>query len=158
MNERAEAGGQPETSPRLLVAVRTMDRRTFVSPSQATPDFFDIEMTPERISVEDRILREMRSEHGIVVNSDHRLSMPDNEQGVIGHAVYQRHTVNYEQAGTHGQFTPHEVNVARQELLEWSHDTSDLFTDEEKRLFRIKAHLFHQVLTLFSDRGLRRPR
>jgi hypothetical protein len=158
MNERSEAGGQPETSPRLLVAVRTMDRRTLISPTQATPDLFEVAMTPEPIGLENRVARDMRDNHGIVVNSDHSLSIPEEDRPTLGYAVYQRHTVDYEKAGSHGLFTPHEVNIARQELLEWSHDTSDVFSEEEKRLFRIKAHLFHQVLVLFSDRGLRRPR
>ncbi len=155
MSELHRVNGGEDQTKKAFVAVRTMDRRSFISPTQDAPDFFDLDILPDSITIESRVTGGMRSHHGIIVNSDHALSVPRDEHAIIGRAVYQRSIVDYEQSGAHGIFTPQDVNVMRRDLLAWSKDESDTFTEEEKRIFRIKEMLFQQVINLFNGRSPR---
>lgn len=156
MNERIETGGHPGATPRLFVAVRSMDRRQYISPTKAAPDLFEVPVTPQTMSIETRVNDGMKAEHGFSVKPDYRLDAPLESPNISAMAVFHHSTVDYTKAGEHGHFTPHEVNETYHQLHDWSLDAAN-FTEAERRLFKVKAHLFRQVLHLFSNRGARRP-
>ncbi len=159
MSEHGEIGGvqQANNEKQLYVAVRSMDRQTFYSPTQNTPDFFTFSLQPDTMPLENRVGGMMRTHHGIIVYPDQRLVRLKDEPDVIGEATYLRHVVDYEAVRDHGKFTVRDIRDARHDLLAWSKDTSDTFTPEEQRIFRIKEALFQQVISLFETRGPRGP-
>ncbi len=152
MTEVGEPGGAKRTSKQLFVPVRTMDRAHLVSPTTEVPDFFEFDVLPDAIPIEDRVVGMMRTHHGLMVRPDRELDAPKGESMVLGQAVFQRYAVDYDVAGVHGIFTPRDVNDRRRELLELSRDTS--LDPALQREYKIKEHLFRQVVTLFNGRNV----
>lgn len=153
MSEQGVFSSETKTNEKhLFVAVRSMDRRTLISPSKLAPDFFNFHVEPQPISLEKRAANLMFDTHGVVVNSDHQLHAPSGEDSVIARATYLRHIAVPERAEAHGHFDVAEVEGAHHDFTSWSNNESE-FTEEERRLFRIKAHLFRQVLFLFDGKN-----
>ena len=150
MDEMKPSGGQRQVEriDRALVAVRTPDRRTLISPTKDHPDFFDIPLNAERISTENKIIGTIASEYGIVVNNDHALRSVSGEPTTLGWATYLRHTRDYTRAQTFGHYGVSEIKEYRNSLQNTSEDESQPST--VRRDAHIKAELFKRVIDLFS--------
>ncbi len=150
MDEARLRGGQRqiERIDRALVAVRTPDRRTLISPTKDHPDFFDITLNAERISTENKIIGTISSEYGIVVGNDHALRGVNGEPSTIGWATYLRHTRDYDRAQSFGHFTVHDVKEQYKTLRSVIDDEGS--EDELRRESRLKAELFKRVIALFN--------
>lgn len=142
----------------LLVAMRSTDRRTLISPTTMAPDFFtfDDSHADKRLGVESRVAGMMRAHEGVFVNSDHALRTPDDAQEYTGYAVYLRGVADYDKASNHGHFDVHDVRDMRHGLLELIADVGNT-PPEERRIHRIKAELFQQVINLFEGKSIDGP-
>ena len=143
----------------LLVAMRSTDRRTLISPTKLAPDFFELDDThaDKSIPIENRVAGMMRTHEGVIVNSDHLLRTPADAEGITGYAVYLRGVVDFQKAQEHGQFDVRDLRDMRHGLLELVSDV-DNTPEQERRIHRIKAELFQQVINLFEGKGIDGPR
>lgn len=148
MAEVGEPGGARTNSKQLFVPVRSVDRAHLITPSSDAPGLFEFDVGPSTIPVEDRVVGMMRTHHGILVSPDCTLEAPKGESMVLGQSVFLRYVVDYGLSAGHGTFTPREVNERRRELVELSRDES--LDPEVQRQHRLRAHMFGQVLNLFS--------
>ena len=143
---------------KIFVAMRSIDRRTFISPTSTAPDFFELnDIQADRLSLESRVAGLMRTHESVIVNSDHMLRTPSDVHDVQGYAVYMRSVVDYEKARDHGHFDVHDVREMRKGLLELASDV-DVASEQERRIHRIKAELFKQVINLFEGKSPDGPR
>ena len=140
---------------KLLVAMRSTDRRMLIGPSLTKPDFFtlDNEHQDKSIPLESRVGGMMRSHEGVIVMSDHLLRTPKDAPEITGYAVYLRSVVDFQKSNEQGHFTPKDVRDARHDLLLAAHDI-DNTPEEVRRMSRIKAELFQQVINLFDGKGI----
>lgn len=148
MVEIGEPGGTRSNSKQLFVPVRSVDRAHLISPTTENPDLFQFDVSPGSIPIEDRVVGMMRTHHGILVKPDHVLEAPKDESMVLGYSAFLHYVVDYDLSAGHGTFTPREVNERRRALVELSKD--DSIDHELQRQQRLQAHMFGQVLNLFS--------
>jgi|GEM_PF-4419615 len=156
MGDEREASGINQRNDReAYVAMRSMDRKIFYSPTDKAPDFFTFPIAHESLPLESRVIGGMRTHFGVIANNDHQLTLPNGEsKNAVAYATYLRYTVDREKAQDWGYFNSHDIRAMRHDLLQWSDDDTT-FTPEERRSFRIRAFLFNQVITLFDGRTLR---
>ncbi len=152
-SNRSEQGGADNRRLNgydLFVAVRTQDRRSLISPSLDTPDFFTFTVPPQErpLPVENLAQGLIRNHHGLAVNTDFALYPPG--PGSAAFLMYQRHILDYEKSAGHGVFGHKAIRDTYHTLRESIQNSpDDADAENMQRHTRIKAELFHQLLRLF---------
>ena len=142
-----------EPHPRVYVAMRTIDRQQLISPSKLTPDVFMFrDINDKQLPLEHKVQGLMRTHVGVNVNSDHHLVLPFEHTESSAYSVYLRSLSTQALASTFGYFGPQEVRQAYRDMHDMSHEI-DMFPENERREFKIKAALFQQVLNLFHGKS-----